>query len=254
MDPALVSEHVRAIDACNQRGGRMLTLVDLIDASTVDLPLAAYLATMMRAGASLLVGANPGGAGKTTIMCALLNFLPDHTTICPVENLASLRVKPGDPNPGATCFLAHEIGSGPYYAYIWDQTARAFFRLAAQGHVVASNLHTDTLAETRDQLCRQNGVEEAHLGAIALKVYLGTARGDGWDTHRWVSQVHEGEALVWAGEPNGTFTRLAPSAVVSAKEEEESSEFLRHLLERDIRTIPEVRTALTTRTRRSPPP
>ena len=63
---ASIQAHVRAIDDCNQRGGRMLSLVDLIDAGTVDLPLAAYLAATMRSGASLLVGARPGGAGKTT--------------------------------------------------------------------------------------------------------------------------------------------------------------------------------------------
>ena len=190
MDPALVSAHVRAIDAGNQRGGRMLTLVDLIEAGTVDLPLAAYLASTMRTGASLLVGAVPGGAGKTTVMCALLNFLPDHTVIHPIESPASLRVDPRDSSPGATCYLAHEIGSGSYYAYIWGETARAFFALAAQGHTVASNLHADTLDQTRDQLCRQNGVEEAHLSAITLKLFIGTARGDGWDIQRWVNRVY----------------------------------------------------------------
>jgi type IV secretory pathway ATPase VirB11/archaellum biosynthesis ATPase len=59
----------------------MLSLVDLIEAGTLDLPLAAYLAAAMRAGASLMVGARPGGAGKTVVMCALLNFLPDDTVI-----------------------------------------------------------------------------------------------------------------------------------------------------------------------------
>ena len=57
----------------------MLSLVDLIKAGTVDLRLAAYLAAAMHSGASLLVGARPGAAGKTTVMCALLNFLPDRT-------------------------------------------------------------------------------------------------------------------------------------------------------------------------------
>ena len=247
MDPALVSAHTRAIDACNQRGGRMLTLVDLLEAGTVDLLLAAYLAASMRAGASLLVGAQPGGAGKTTVMCALLSFLPDRTAIRPVEGPDSLRMDARDPAPGTTCFLAHEIGSGSYYAYIWGETARAFFRLAAQGHIVASNLHADTLAQTREQLCRQNGVEEEHLKAIQLKLYLGTARGDGWDTHRWVSQVYEGDELVWSGEADGTFTRHAPSTMVTPAAEEEYADFLRYLLERDIRTIPETRSALSTR-------
>jgi len=247
MDPALVSAHVRAIDAGNQRGGRMLTLVDLIEAGTVDLPLAAYLASTMRTGASLLVGAVPGGAGKTTVMCALLNFLPDHTVIHPIESPASLRVDPRDSSPGATCYLAHEIGSGSYYAYIWGETARAFFALAAQGHTVASNLHADTLDQTRDQLCRQNGVEEAHLSAITLKLFIGTARGDGWDIQRWVNRVYEGDELLWTGQADGSFTRLRPSTVVSPQEEEEWAGFLSQLRERSIRSIPGVRQALAAR-------
>ena len=83
-----IDVHVREIDRCNQRGGRMLSLVDLIQAGSVDLPLAAYLAAAMRCGASLLVGARPGGAGKTAVMCALLNFLPDRTAIRPVARPA----------------------------------------------------------------------------------------------------------------------------------------------------------------------
>ena len=81
MSQAAIRAHVRAINDCNQRGGRMLSLVDLLDAGSVDLPLAAYLAAAMRGGASLLVGARPGGAGKTAVMCALLNWIPDHTII-----------------------------------------------------------------------------------------------------------------------------------------------------------------------------
>jgi hypothetical protein len=175
--------HAQAINECNQRGGRMLSLIDLIDAGTVDLPLAAYLATTMRAGASLLVGARPGGAGKTAVMCALINFLPDDTTIRPAENAALLANASRVVRPGTACYLAHEIGRGSYYAYIWGREARLFFALAAQGHIVASNLHADTLEETRAQLCRDNGVDPTHLAAVTLKVYLRVEPAGGtWNT------------------------------------------------------------------------
>jgi type IV secretory pathway ATPase VirB11/archaellum biosynthesis ATPase len=131
----------------------MLSLVDLIEAETVDLPLAAYLAAAMRAGASLLVGARPGGAGKTAVMCALLNFLPDDTVIRAVDSRAVLAEGQRDDEPGRTCYLAHEISSASYYAYVWGHEARTLFGLVADGHVIASNLHADTLEETRDQLC-----------------------------------------------------------------------------------------------------
>ena len=135
---AKLDAHVREIERCNQRGGRMLSLIDLLDAGSVDLPLAAYLAAVMRGGASLLVGARPGGAGKTAVMCALLNFLPDRTAIRPVAHLAILAQELQDTQFGQTCYLAHEIGAGSWYAYVWGEQARTFFQLAARGHIVAS--------------------------------------------------------------------------------------------------------------------
>ena len=57
--------------------------MDLLEAGTVDLPLAGYLAAMMRRGSSLMVGARPGGAGKTAVMVALLNLLPDDVACDP---------------------------------------------------------------------------------------------------------------------------------------------------------------------------
>ena len=245
---AQVRAHARAIEACNQRGGRMLSLVDLIDAGTVDLPVAAYLAAAMRSGASLLVGAVPGGAGKTAVMCALLNFLPDHTAIRAVDSPAVLAAAQHDAHPGQTCYLAHEIGAGHWYAYVWGRDARAFFGLAAQGHIVASNLHADTLEETWDQLCRENGVAEAHLDAVTLKVYLRIARGRGWAVQRWVSHVYESDGkqdrLLWTGERDGVFSRLADSAVVSPGREAEVADMLSELRRQEVRHIGDVRRAL----------
>jgi hypothetical protein len=229
----------------------MLSLVDLIEAGTVDLPLAAYLAAAMRAGASLLVGARPGGAGKTAVMCALLNFLPDDTLIRAVDSRAVLAVGQRDDEPGRTCYLAHEISSASYYyAYVWGNEARSFFSLVADGHVIASNLHADTLEETRDQLCRENGVAPAHLDAVTLKVYLQVKRGVGWSMRRWVGTVYEsaggGDRLLWSGETGGTFVRHHPveSAVVSEEQETECAEFLAGLQRQGLRHIEDVRQAL----------
>ena len=52
----------------------MLSVFDLLEAKTIDLDLAAYLMARISKGSSFMVGSVPGGAGKTTVMCALLNF------------------------------------------------------------------------------------------------------------------------------------------------------------------------------------
>ncbi len=248
MNESAIRAHIDAINDCNQRGGRMLSLIDLIDAETVDLGLAAYLAAAMRSGASLLVGARPGGAGKTAVMCALLNFLPDRTAIRPVDGPAVLAEGQRDPHPGDTCYLAHEIGSGYYYAYVWGSEARAFLRLAAQGHIIASNLHADTLEETQDQLCRENGVATEHLDAVTLKIYLRVERTRGWAVQRRVSHVYESDGnrdrLIWTADEERTFIRHDDSEIVSAEQEKKYAEFLTVLLNQDIRHIDDVRRAL----------
>jgi hypothetical protein len=238
----------------------MLSLLDLIDAETVDLPLASYLAATMRSGASLLVGARPGGAGKTAAMCALLNFLPDRTVIRPVDSRAAL-ADGQRAGSDQVCFLAHEISNAPYYAYVWGNEARAFFGLVDQGHIIASNLHADTLEETRNQLCRENAIPRAHLDAVTLKVYLQIERKRGWAIRRWVSRVYEsdgrGDRLLWKGDKKGVFTRQEPpsSAIVSPAQERKYAQFLTALLRQDVRRIDDVRRALIQAApdRRAPP-
>jgi hypothetical protein len=248
---ATLQDHVREIERCNQRGGRMLSLVDLLDAGSVDLPLAAYLAAAMRNGASLLVGARPGGAGKTAVMCALLNFLPDETAIQPVAAPSVLAQGLRDGAYGETCYLAHEIGAGYWYAYVWDEQARAFFQLAANGHTVASNLHADTLQQTRAQLCEENGVPRAHLDAVGLKVYLGVARGARGSMRRWVRRVYEndgtGDRLLVERMRDGAFRQAAESTLVTREQEAEYASLLGELWQQGRRTIEEVRRALVAR-------
>ncbi len=244
MKNAAIQAHVRAINNCNQRGGRMLSLVDLIDAGTIDLPLAAYLAAAMRSGASLLVGARPGGAGKTAVMCALLNFLPDQTSIRAIDSSSVLAEGRRDEQTGQTCYLAHEISPATYYyAYLWGQPAQTFFRLAEQGHIIASNLHADTLAETEDQLCRENGVARTDLEAVTLKLSLHLERTGGWRVRRRINRVYESDGssdrLLW-----DNFVRRQDSAVVSPEEEKIYAEFLERLVRRDVRDIEEVRRIL----------
>jgi hypothetical protein len=228
----------------------MLSLVDLIEAGTVDLPLAAYLAAAMRSGASLLVGARPGGAGKTAVMCALLNFLPNHTVIRAVDSRMVLTQGQQDDKPGRTCYLAHEISSASYYAYVWGNEARTLFGLASDGHIIASNLHADTLEETHDQLCRENDVARAHLDAVTIKVFLQVKRTIGWSMRRRVSCVYESDGredrMLWAGKKGGAFARhnSRESVVVARELEEEYAQFLMDLLRTGVRHIDEVRRAL----------
>lgn len=243
-----IKSHVSVLEGCNQRGGRMLTLVDLIEAGTVDFPLGAYLAAVMRSGGSLLVGARPGGAGKTTVMVALLNFLPDETVIRPIDGRTSLLRALHDTEFGKTCYLAHEIGHGFYYGYVWGEQARQFLSLAGRGHIIASNLHADTLSELQAQLCEQNRVDPQDLSAVTLKVFLRVGRGHDFRLQRWVSHVFEAvdgvDRLIWTGHAPGIFERQAESALVSREAQRVCRDLLEMLQARGWRTMAQVRRAV----------
>ena len=60
--------NLREIDSLNQRGGRMLSVVDLIEDGTLDAPVAGYLLASVASGASFLCAAGPGGVGKIALI------------------------------------------------------------------------------------------------------------------------------------------------------------------------------------------
>lgn len=207
-----MDHNLREIYGLNQRGGRPLSLLDLVQANTVDLPVAAYLAGAVSAGASLLTAARPGNAGKTTVLAALLAFLPPGRRIITVDDERALRGV-----PAGSCLLAHEIGSGPYYGYLWGTGARRFFERIGPGVSAASCIHADTPDELRGILCGPAvGISGEGFAAIDLLVFLrleytrsGARRrvasvyeADGSAGHRQIVGWDERtDAFAWQGAP-----------------------------------------------------
>jgi Flp pilus assembly CpaF family ATPase len=56
----MTDDVISVVNRSNQRGGRMLSLADLVEADTFTLEQAAWVTERIEAGASILVGANPG--------------------------------------------------------------------------------------------------------------------------------------------------------------------------------------------------
>ncbi|MGB9687364.1 hypothetical protein [Thermogutta sp.] len=163
MLPDLEQRNIQQLEDLNQRGGRMLTVVDLIEAGTLSADMVATVMYALAQGASLLTAARPGGAGKTTLLAAFLNLLPPGVKIITVDTPSvvgqALQVAPPTPE----CFLVHEIGDGHWYGYLWGRPVADYFRLISAQRRIASCLHADTLQE---------------LTEILLGPPLGVARGD----------------------------------------------------------------------------
>lgn len=190
MDDSII-RHCEELDRCNQRGGRMLSIFDLLTAKTLDLDLAAYLMARISKGASFMVGSVPGGAGKTTVMCALLNFMPIDVPLIaatPQAVYQALKMR----SPRRCCYICHEIGAGSYYAYLWADALQSYCRLFEAGHLLATNLHADNLEQARDQVCNDNGVPIDHFNKFNLLIFLGVKDGY-FKARRWIEEVYSGD-------------------------------------------------------------
>jgi hypothetical protein len=243
MDSRIVS-HVREIKKCNQRGGRMLSIHDLLDAGTLDFKVARYLLAAISGSRSFLVGAMPGGAGKTTVMGALLNFLPD-IEIIPTEN--SKVIANGLSISEPRCYLAHEIGRGRWYSYIWGRDVDNFLELT-KTHVVAGNLHADDI----EDVLSHDGIDDENIAKLDLLIFMRMGRGS-TGTSRRISSVLENrggtgsgafkQVFVW-NPSEDTFEANAIPRLAGDLELEWAGQTLREIIDRDLRTIEEVRSAV----------
>lgn len=240
-----LQRHIAELNRCNQRGGRMLSVFDLLEAGSLDLDLAAFLMARLSKGASLLVGALPGGAGKTTVMCGLLTLAPADCVLVPATpHMISQATQDG----AGYCVICHEIGDGPYFAYLWGQRLREYCSLADRGCMLATNLHADTLDQARQQICHDNAVPVAHFYAFNLAVLLRVARGH-QGTRHWIEEVHVSNGNAPHGKVFDTRAGLRPETSPDAGSiDPEWTAKCRGFLERNhaagIRTIEDTRAAV----------
>lgn len=249
-----IREHCAQIANCNQRGGRMLSIVDLLEAGTVTPDLAAYALAAIGGGASFLVGALPGGAGKTTVMGALLNFVPAGVALLPADGPAAIAAGAASPAP-RRCYICHEIGAGPYYAYLWGQDLRDYFDLPAAGHMLATNLHADTFAQARDQICRDNAVPAPALRRMNLMFFLEVARAARYGAPRagrtrrrivtaWESDGSAPHRQVYDADGNGAAVGPVDSSLVPPAAQAQARQTIDRLVATGAQTIEQVRAAL----------
>jgi len=166
------------IEMLNQRGGRTLSIVDLIAAGTLSIEMAACGMRAMARGASILTGARPGGAGKTTLMATFLNLLPPDVRIVTVDRRSVTVRALAEPPTERLCYLAHEIGSGHWHGYIWGRQVAEFLALIEGPRRVASCLHADTLGELTDILTSPPlEVSEEAVRRVGLVMFMHADRG-----------------------------------------------------------------------------
>lgn len=164
-------ENLRQIYALNQRGGRTLSIVDLMNAGTVSAEVAALCWLLVERGESFLTGAGPGGAGKTALMASLLAFLPRGEKVFTISDYSVIQAALAGELPEPYCLMPHEIGSGHWYGYIWGGAVRDFLDVCGPGRRCVSCLHADTVDEARDIL-RSCAAHEQAINRVTLMLFI----------------------------------------------------------------------------------
>ena len=212
----------------------MLSVVDLLEAGTLSMPQAAHLVARIEAGASWLVGARPGGAGKTTIMSALLAMLPPNEPVW----IAGADPRWESARPGE-CIVAYEISPGPFHGYIWGGKVRQMTQRGMAGCRLVANLHADTVAEARQQIVEDCGAAEEGFRAfdLFLPITLQSTDADRTAGTGWERRVEQ----IWESR-DGAWGEWAPPGTPPVRERE-----IAHLLAdcaaKGLRTVEQVRQA-----------
>jgi len=194
------------IEGLSQRG-RTLSIVDLINANTIDIEMSAFCLYTISNGASFLTSARPGNAGKTTLMACLLTFLTPGVRIVTTSSPSVVTEINNILNGKRTdklCILCHEIGSGHWYGYLWGKYVGQLFNLMNYGCRIASCIHADTIDEIYGTLVsRELGVSESDFNQLDLILFMKLMR-DGMGYKRRVSALYESNIKV--GKHNLLFT------------------------------------------------
>jgi len=217
--PDIERRNLVEIERLNQRGGRMLSIVDLVEAGTISVEMAALCRVMVLGGTSWLTGAVPGGAGKTTVMAALFGFLPPGEPIITVSGPGVTREAAAGDVPAPATMLVHELGAGRWFGYLWGRDAADFLGLTRTGLRCVSCLHADDPDQTEGAL-RGQGVADDDLARIGLQLYIHVSGGWGGAVRR-VCSLHcrLGGRLVTAyrwRQGEDAFERLVPREELAA--------------------------------------
>lgn len=165
------------------------SIIELIAAGTLDAELTAHLWLLVEARVPIVVAAEAGGVGKSTLLGALLDFLPPTVRVVELAGEdetfdwlpqaselgwpGAARATPGgDPVRAETTVLFAAELSDHLPAYTWAAAARVAIRAASIGYGLAATIHADSLENVFDALrrppVRLADDELSHLGVVLV--------------------------------------------------------------------------------------
>jgi hypothetical protein len=155
-----------------------LSITQIIAAGTMPPRIAAMLWLAVEHGASIILAADPPGAGKTTILTALLAFARPDASVYFTQGWGETFDLPPKDGDAPIYMLINEI-SDHLPVYSWGPYVQRAFELMSEGYALASTMHADTVDGVLAQLTDENDVEPRHLGHLAFVVpmFVGAQNG-----------------------------------------------------------------------------
>lgn len=215
---------------------RPRSIVELVRAGTLDAELAALLWLLVEARLPVIAAAERSRTGKSTVLGALLDFLPPGTRRIELrgsdEDFAWLPHAvelgwPGRPDPAAvaharvtpasTYLLAAEL-SDHHPLYTWGDAARVAVRALSVGYGLGATVHADSLEEVFDLLHRPpvavTDDELSRLGVVLILRAVAPPPGDVADGPvRRLVAAHYVRPL--SRDANGHVQRLPPAVLAT---------------------------------------
>jgi hypothetical protein len=165
-----------------------LSITEIMQAGTLTPRIAALLWLAMERGASMVLAADPPGAGKTTILTALLAFTKPEASVYFTRGWGeTFRLPPPPRNGDAPTYLMINEISDHLPVYSWGPYVQRAFELMAEGYSMLSTMHADTVEGVIVQLTEENDVPVSQVGHLTFVVPLFVGVRDG----QRVRRVHE---------------------------------------------------------------
>mgnify|MGYP005856121163 CR=1 FL=1 len=156
-----------------------LSILDVVKFGTIDYKLAGLFWLLMEQRASIVVAAGPAWVGKTTLMHAMLDFLPpqvdQYTLKGYFEDFREVNVQ----KPEKTYLVAEEI-SNHQSEYLWGVQVVKAFNYLTKGFALGTTTHARNIQEVA-YILNALGVKPEIIARLGLIVTMQVARGKSFD-------------------------------------------------------------------------
>ncbi len=168
-----------------------LSIAQIIALHSIDAETVALTWMMLEHGVSLTI-AGPTeprpGAGKSTVMNALLQFLPANSALAYMsgkyETFDFTRLP--DVKPTTTYAVCNEV-SDHQSTYMWGAAARRYLTLPAQGYHIVTTVHADTIDDVLHLYQHDLHLRSEDLRRLGLIVNVGLIGQGKSPLRRWIS-------------------------------------------------------------------